>query len=354
MKLPSVFAVTAAAVASADRAQDQVAALAALMGGVIHQASAPILPQFVAPAPEPQPVATAATASDGNAPAFVPDIGVAVRRSKTSSATRDTATATATLAATSAAVSFQPVSPVAASSTSSTSSTTTTTTTTTADPVVSSAASTTATTTSAEPAPVTTQAPVAPAPQTTQAPAPVAPPAPQTTQPPAPAPVPTQGPPPVSSNPCGDITAIVNSYPQGSNSPQDAVNLHNDIRHYVNAYLGMSLPDVRWDDGVAAQATEDAKWSVAHASCQSGGLAHWGSFGITDAKNLGWSNYWYAIFQFVTYDNGGGSECQQWFNDRGVESHFSNMMQGGSRMGCGPGTCPGGPFGPVIGCDYAA
>ncbi|KAI8607214.1 hypothetical protein BC830DRAFT_177764 [Chytriomyces sp. MP71] len=209
-----------------------------------------------------------------------------------------------------------------------------------------------------QPQPETTAAPM-PAPQTEPPSQPLPPPTtvarnkPKTTTA-APAPAPTQGPPPISNNPCSDITAIVNGYQHGSNSQQDAVNMHNDIRHYVNAYLGMNLPDVRWDAAVAAQATLDAQWSVANADCRGGGLAHWGSFGITDAKNLGWSNYWYAIFQFVTYDNGGGSECQQWFNNRGVESHFSNMMQGGSRMGCGAGTCPGGQFGPVIGCDYAA
>ncbi|KAI8607331.1 hypothetical protein BC830DRAFT_1175435 [Chytriomyces sp. MP71] len=131
--------------------------------------------------------------------------------------------------------------------------------------------------------------------------------------------------------------------------------MHNAIRQYVSSVRGESLPAARWDDAVASQATVDAQWSVAHTSCQSGGLAHNPDFGITDAKNLGWSNFWYAMYQFVTYDDGGGSECQQYFNSGGaVMSHFTNMMHGGSRVGCGAGDCPGGQFGPVIGCDYAS
>ncbi|KAI8607200.1 hypothetical protein BC830DRAFT_1175580 [Chytriomyces sp. MP71] len=183
-----------------------------------------------------------------------------------------------------------------------------------------------------------------------------APPVPaQTTAGPMPAPQLTQssqGGPPVSNDPCGDILTIVNSFPQGSSS-QDAVAMHNALRHYVNAYFGMSLPDAHWDDAVASQATADAQWSVANADCTNGGLAHWGEFGVAGAKNLGFRDYWYAIFQFVTYDDGGGKECQQWFDDQTVGNHFASMLQGGTRMGCGAGDCPGGQFGPVIGCDYA-
>ncbi|KAJ3241219.1 hypothetical protein HDU81_001618 [Chytriomyces hyalinus] len=168
-----------------------------------------------------------------------------------------------------------------------------------------------------------------------------------------PAPSPTQQPAKDTGDACGYIISLANSY-GGSSSPSDAVRLHNEIRAYVSSVKGISLSPLSWSDAVASQATADAIWSVGNSNCAGGALAHspeW-SNGV-HAKSLGWSNFMFAIQQFVSYDDGGGSECAQWFANPGMMSHFGNIVSDSSSMGCGLATCPGGQFGPVVGCDYA-
>ncbi|KAI8842226.1 multicopper oxidase-domain-containing protein [Chytriomyces cf. hyalinus JEL632] len=151
----------------------------------------------------------------------------------------------------------------------------------------------------------------------------------------------TQG--PTTGDPCTYIINTILAAYAESNSPSDAVNLHNDIRDFVSLRDGKKRVHLVWDAAVADFATQDAKWSVANANCGSGQLAHspsWGS-GV-HAKNLGWNNYVYAVKQFVYYNDGRGRAL----------SHFSNMMSAGSsKVGCGIGPCGG--HDPVIGCDYA-
>ncbi|KAJ3243374.1 hypothetical protein HDU77_010434 [Chytriomyces hyalinus] len=168
-----------------------------------------------------------------------------------------------------------------------------------------------------------------------------------------PAPSPTQQPVKDTGDSCGYIISLANSY-GASSSASDAVRLHNEIRAYVSSVKGISLSPLSWSDAVASQATADAMWSVGNSNCAGGSLAHspeW-SNGV-HAKSLGWSNFMFAIQQFVSYDDGGGSECAQWFANPGMMSHFGNIVSDSSSMGCGLATCPGGQFGPVVGCDYA-
>ncbi|KAJ3235431.1 hypothetical protein HDU81_000438 [Chytriomyces hyalinus] len=169
-----------------------------------------------------------------------------------------------------------------------------------------------------------------------------------------PAPSPTQQPPKKDTgDSCGYIISLANSY-GSSSSASDALRLHNEIRAYVSSVKGISLSPLSWSDAVAGQATADAIWSVGNSNCAGGALAYspeW-SNGV-HAKSLGWSNFMFAIQQFVSYDDGGGSECAQWFANPGIMSHFGNIVSDSSSMGCGLATCPGGQFGPVVGCDYA-
>ncbi|KAI8842231.1 hypothetical protein BJ741DRAFT_645999 [Chytriomyces cf. hyalinus JEL632] len=200
---------------------------------------------------------------------------------------------------------------------------------------------------------------VVPSPSPRPEPSPVEPspePSPVVPSPPVkevPAPSPTQQPPKDTGDSCGYIVSLANSY-GSSSSASDALRLHNEIRAYVSSVKGISLSPLSWSNAVASQATADAIWSVANSNCAGGSLAHspeW-SNGV-HAKSLGWSNFMFAIQQFVSYDDGGGSECAQWFANPGIMSHFGNIVSDSSSMGCGLATCPGGQFGPVVGCDYA-
>ncbi|KAJ3400901.1 hypothetical protein HDU80_006504 [Chytriomyces hyalinus] len=205
------------------------------------------------------------------------------------------------------------------------------------------------------PSPRPEPSPVEPSPE----PSPVEPspePSPVVPSPPVkevPVPSPTQQPPKDTGDSCGYIISLANSY-GSSSSASDALRLHNEIRAYVSSVKGISLSPLSWSNAVASQATADAIWSVANSNCAGGSLAHspeW-SNGV-HAKSLGWSNFMFAIQQFVSYDDGGGSECAQWFANPGMMSHFGNIVSDSSSMGCGLATCPGGQFGPVVGCDYA-
>ncbi|KAJ3012188.1 UNVERIFIED_CONTAM: hypothetical protein HDU68_001336 [Siphonaria sp. JEL0065] len=159
-------------------------------------------------------------------------------------------------------------------------------------------------------------------------------------------------PPPPSQDPCSVIIGISNEY-GGSNSPQAALDMHNRIRSYVNSIRGSDLAMLSWLPALESQAYADAVYSVNHSVCQNGELVHNPDFGSARAKSLGWTDYTSAIRSFIAYNNGGGSECFQYFNNGVTSSHFGFMVGRFSQLGCSIANCPDGRFGGVVGCDYA-
>ncbi|KAJ3407617.1 hypothetical protein HDU80_008260 [Chytriomyces hyalinus] len=158
-----------------------------------------------------------------------------------------------------------------------------------------------------------------------------------------------------SRNACSYIINTILPRYTDSNDATAATNLHNEIRSYVALRTGRTIPPLTWSQPVVDQSLYDAQWSVQNSNCAAGALAHSPTFGNgVRAKSLGWKNFVYSIKLFVTYDDGRGSECAQWFANPGGLSHFGNIVGSGStRLGCAAAVCPGGRFGDVIGCDYA-
>ncbi|KAI8619123.1 hypothetical protein BC830DRAFT_1105740 [Chytriomyces sp. MP71] len=153
-----------------------------------------------------------------------------------------------------------------------------------------------------------------------------------------------------SGDPCADIDAILARYGP-SNSPQDATNLHNEIRAYTASYMGITLQPYTWSDDIAAQASYDAQYSVSNSDCTNNGLAHAPDFGPASLKSLGFATFTESIALFTQFGN--PSECHDYF-DSGI-IHFGNIAAntGRSVFACAAASCPGGYGGQVVGCDYA-
>ncbi|KAJ3021620.1 UNVERIFIED_CONTAM: hypothetical protein HDU68_009534 [Siphonaria sp. JEL0065] len=167
------------------------------------------------------------------------------------------------------------------------------------------------------------------------------------------APPPPPGPRAGSSDPCSVIIGIANEY-SSSNSAQDALDIHNRIRSYVNSIKGTNLAKLSWSSDLENQASSDAVYSVSQSSCQNGGLVHNPDFGAARAKSLGFTDIVSAIKTFISYDNdGGGSECSKYFNNGITMSHFGFIVGEYTQLGCTLADCPDGQFGGVVGCDYA-
>ncbi|KAJ3028343.1 UNVERIFIED_CONTAM: hypothetical protein HDU68_001893 [Siphonaria sp. JEL0065] len=180
---------------------------------------------------------------------------------------------------------------------------------------------------------------------------------------------PVQAPPPPAPNanvdPCSQINTIINRYGT-SNSPQDAVSLHNEIRAFVAQVRGTQIPSLSWSEELAKQAQADAEYSTTHSNCQSGAYAHnpanllslnLSKFNLANGigKSISWLSFTFAIGQFVNYDLGGGAECVNWFANGGVggslNSHFQSVVDSRYQLlGCAMTRCPG--YEMVVTCDY--
>ncbi|KAJ3201106.1 hypothetical protein HDU82_008361 [Entophlyctis luteolus] len=117
----------------------------------------------------------------------------------------------------------------------------------------------------------------------------------------------------------------------------------------MNVYLGTNLGMLVWTDALTAQAYTDASYSINADNC--GSLVHLLDFGVALAKSLGWADFISAIRSFIEYDDGNGSECEQYLADPSITNHFRFIVDAGySNVGCATVACSNGQS--VVACDY--